>query len=135
VHLISTVGPAGTSWLRLSIGALVFLAVARPPLRAIRPHDVPALTGLGVATRLQTIAFLAAIGRIPLGTAVAVEFLGPMTVGAARTRSTRALAWPALALAGWPCGSHHDPCNPGNLTQDAMVGRRQHAGKPGSSLV
>ncbi len=41
VHLISTVGPAGTSWLRLSIGALVFLALARPPLRAIRPHDVP----------------------------------------------------------------------------------------------
>jgi inner membrane transporter RhtA len=30
VHLISTVGPAGTSWLRLSIGALVFLALARP---------------------------------------------------------------------------------------------------------
>jgi inner membrane transporter RhtA len=100
VHLISTVGPAGTSWLRLSIGALVFLALARPPLRAIHPHDVPALTGLGVATGLQTITFLAAIARIPLGTAVAVEFLGPMTVAAARTRSTRALAWPALALAG-----------------------------------
>jgi inner membrane transporter RhtA len=100
VRLISTVGPAGTSWLRLSIGALVFLALARPPLRAIRPHDVPALTGLGVATGLQTITFLAAIQRIPLGTAVAVEFLGPMTVAAARSRSTRALAWPALALAG-----------------------------------
>jgi hypothetical protein len=37
-----------------------------PPLRAIRPHDVPALSGLGVATGLQTIAFLAAIGRIRL---------------------------------------------------------------------
>lgn len=73
--LISTAGPAGTSWLRLSVGALVFLALARPPLRAIRPRDVPALTGLGVATGLQTITFLAAIARIPLGTAVAVEFL------------------------------------------------------------
>ena len=30
VRLISTVGPAGTAWLRLSIGALVFLALARP---------------------------------------------------------------------------------------------------------
>lgn len=100
VHLISAVGPAGTSWLRLSIGALVFLALARSPLRAIHLPYVPALTGLGVATGLQTIAFLAAIQRIPLGTAVAVEFLGPMTVAAARTRSTRALAWPALALAG-----------------------------------
>jgi inner membrane transporter RhtA len=100
VHLISAVGPAGTAWLRLSMGALVFLALARPPLRAIRPHDIPALIGLGVTTGLQTIAFLAAIERIPLGTAVAVEFLGPMTVAAVRSHSARALTWPALALLG-----------------------------------
>jgi inner membrane transporter RhtA len=47
-----------------------------------------------------TIAFLAAIERIPLGTAVAVEFLGPLTVAAVRSHSRRALAWPALALVG-----------------------------------
>lgn len=34
--LIDTVGPAGTAWLRLSFGALVFIAVARPSLRTIR---------------------------------------------------------------------------------------------------
>ena len=100
VHLISTAGPGGTAWLRLSMGALIFLALARPPLRSIRSHDLPALIALGVTTGLQTIAFLAAIQRIPLGTAVAVEFLGPMTVAAVRSHSTRALAWPALALLG-----------------------------------
>ena len=36
VPLIAAVGPAGTAWLRLSMGALVFLALARPPLRAVR---------------------------------------------------------------------------------------------------
>jgi inner membrane transporter RhtA len=92
VHLITAVGPAGTAWLRLSMGALIFLALARPPLRAIRRRDVPALLGLGVTTGLQTIAFLAAIERIPLGTAVAIEFLGPLTVAAVRSHSTRALA-------------------------------------------
>ena len=100
VHLISTVGPAGTAWLRLSAGALIFLALARPPLRSIRRHDVPAIVGLGVTTGLQTIAFLAAIDRIPLGTAVAVEFLGPLTIAAVRSHSRRALIWPAMALAG-----------------------------------
>lgn len=100
VELISTVGPAGTAWLRLSIGALVFVALARAPLRRVRRHDVPALLGLGVTTGLVTIAFLAAIERIPLGTAVAVEFLGPLTVAAVRSHSARALAWPALALVG-----------------------------------
>src|SRR5215469_12364364 len=100
VHLISTVGPAGTAWLRLSAGALIFLALARPPLRSIRRHDVPAIVGLGVTTGLQTIAFLAAIERIPLGTAVAVEFLGPLTIAAVRSHSRRALIWPVMALVG-----------------------------------
>jgi inner membrane transporter RhtA len=100
VGLIPTVGPAGTAWLRLSMGALIFLALARPPLRAVRLADVPAVFGLGAATGLVTIAFLAAIERIPLGTAVAIEFLGPLTVAAVRSHSTRALTWPAMALVG-----------------------------------
>ena len=100
VDVISAVGPAGTAWLRLSAGALIFLALARPPLRAVRRHDVPVLLGLGVTTGLVTVAFLAAIERIPLGTAVAVEFLGPLTVAAVRSHSTRALVWPAVALVG-----------------------------------
>lgn len=100
VPLIGTVGAAGTAWLRLSIGALFFLAVARPPLRQIRRADVPVLIGLGISTGLVTIAFLAAIIRIPLGTAVAIEFLGPLTVAALRSHDIRALRWPALAVTG-----------------------------------
>lgn len=100
VSLIATVGSAGTAWLRLGIGAVVFLALARPPLRSVRRRDVPGLLGLGVTTGIQTIAFLAAIERIPLGTSVAVEFLGPVTVAAVRAHSRRALVWPVVALAG-----------------------------------
>lgn len=100
VDLIDTVGPAGTAWLRLSAGALIFLVLARPPLRSVRRPDVPALLGLGITTGVMTTGFLAAIERIPLGTAVAIEFLGPLTVAAARSHSLRALARPALALAG-----------------------------------
>lgn len=100
VDLISIVGPAGTAWLRLTIGALILMAVARPPLRAVRRRHVPTLLALGVTTGLVTTAFLAAIEHIPLGTAVAIEFLGPLTVAAVRSHSRRALAWPALALVG-----------------------------------
>lgn len=100
VGMIEVAGPAGTAWLRLSAGALIFLAIARPPLRSVRRRDVPVLLGLGVATGLMTLAFLAAIERIPLGTAVAIEFLGPLTVAAVRSHNKRALAWPVLALAG-----------------------------------
>ncbi len=100
VNLIGTVGPAGTAWLRLTAGALIFLAIVRPPLRDVRRADVPVLLALGVATGLMSILFLAAIERIPLGTAVAIEFLGPLTVAAVRSHSTRMLTWPALALLG-----------------------------------
>jgi inner membrane transporter RhtA len=100
VGLISTVGAGGTAWLRLSMGAIIFLILSRPPLRSIRRRDVPALLALGIATGVVTIAFLAAIERIPLGTAVAIEFLGPLTVAAVRSGSRRALIFPAVALAG-----------------------------------
>ncbi|OFI36961.1 hypothetical protein BIU82_11105 [Arthrobacter sp. SW1] len=100
VGMIEVAGPAGTAWLRLSAGALIFLAIARPPLRSVRRRDVPVLLGLGVATGLMTLAFLAAIERIPLGTAVAIEFLGPLMVAAVRSHNKRALVWPVLALAG-----------------------------------
>jgi inner membrane transporter RhtA len=100
VGLIGEVGAAGTAWLRLTAGAIIFILIARPPLRSIRRPDVPVLIGLGVATGLMTILFLAAIERIPLGTAVAIEFLGPLTVAAIRSHSARALIWPTLALVG-----------------------------------
>ncbi len=98
--LISRVGPAGTAWLRLSAGALIFFAIARPALRAVRRRDLPALIALGVTTGSMTCLFLAAISRIPLGTAVAIEFLGPLSVAALRSHDRRALLWPAVALAG-----------------------------------
>ena len=100
VSLIDDIGPAGTAWLRLSMGALLFMALARPPLRSIRRGDLPGLVGLGIATGLMTVFFLSAVERIPLGTAVAIDFLGPLTVAAMRTRTPLALAWPGLALGG-----------------------------------
>jgi inner membrane transporter RhtA len=98
--LISAVGPAGAAWLRLTAGALIFLAIARPPLRSVRRRDAPALVALGFATGAMTCLFLASIERIPLGTSVAIEFLGPLTVAALRSGTRRALIWPALALVG-----------------------------------
>ncbi len=100
IHLISTVGPAGTAWLRLTAGAVIFVALARTPLRSLRWHDAPVLLGLGVTTGLQTTAFLAAIERIPLGTSVAIEFLGPMTVAAVCSHSRSALGWLGAAGVG-----------------------------------
>lgn len=100
VGLFDQIGVAGTAWLRLSFGALGFLLIARPRLRnwSLRQLQTPIL--LGVVSAVMTVTFLEAIDRIPLGTAVAIEFLGPLTVAALHGRSWTFLTWPALAMTG-----------------------------------
>ena len=44
--------------------------------------------------------FMAAVARLPLGTASALEFLGPLGVAVARSRGGRTLVWPLLAAVG-----------------------------------
>lgn len=100
IDLFDDVGVGGTAWLRLSLSAVVLILLVRPrfwrwPMRDLR---TPIL--LGVVSAGMTLSFLAAIDRLPLGTVVAIEFLGPLSVAALNSRSRRALAWPALALVG-----------------------------------
>lgn len=98
--MIKEVGPAGTAWLRLTAGAIIFILIARPRLSSIRKKDLPFIIALGVNTGLVTIGFLAAVQRIPLGTAVAIEFLGPLTVATFKSRTRKAMIWPIIAFIG-----------------------------------
>ena len=98
--LIDDLGVAGTAWLRLTLGAVGFVLIARPRYWRWTWAQLRAPVALGVVSALMTLSFLAAIDRLPLGTAVAIEFLGPLTVAAINSRGGRALAWPALALVG-----------------------------------
>jgi len=98
--LFASVGPAGTVWLRLTAGALIFLALHRPRLRGRTRAELVAAVALGATTGIMTVLFLSSVARLPLGTAVAIEFLGPLTVAVIGTRSLVRLAWPVLALVG-----------------------------------
>lgn len=100
ISLFPAVGPAGTAWLRLALGALILLILVRPSLRLIQRGNLVGLLGLGVSTGVMTSAFLSALDRIPLGTTVAIEFLGPLTVAALSGKNVRAAIWPLLALVG-----------------------------------
>ena len=98
--LFAIVGPSGTAWLRLCAGALIFLGLRRPRLRGRARGELLGALSLGAISGLMTMAFLEALARIPLGTTVAIEFLGPLTVAVIGARSLGRLAWPVLALAG-----------------------------------
>lgn len=100
ISLFDEIGPAGTAWLRMALGAIILVAIARPSVRGLDRSQWLSLLGLGVATGAMTTAFLSALDRLPLGTTVSIEFLGPLTVAAIAGRSVRAALWPLLALVG-----------------------------------
>ncbi|UXM91774.1 EamA family transporter [Paenarthrobacter sp. JL.01a] len=100
VSVIGQIGPAGTAWLRMCFGVVFLWMVSRPAIRSLRRKDLPALVALGVVTGFMTTFFLAAVERIPLGTAVAIEFLGPLTVAGIMSHRRKALVWPLLAFIG-----------------------------------
>lgn len=99
-RLFDDVGPGGTAWLRLTAGGLIFLVIVRPRLRSYTLRELRVPLAVGVITGIMTVAFLFALELIPLGTAVAIEFLGPLGVAVFRSQSRRNLVWPALALVG-----------------------------------
>jgi inner membrane transporter RhtA len=100
VQLFGEVGPLGAAWLRLAWAAVILLAVVRPrPWRFRRPVLL-ATVALGLVTAGMTMLFMVAVSRLPLGTASALEFLGPLGVAVARGPGHRALLWPGFAAAG-----------------------------------
>lgn len=100
VGLIDDIGPEGTAWLRLAWAGLLMLAVVRPRRSAFTRSAFLACVVLGVVTAGITLLFMMAVARIPLGTASALEFLGPLAVAVAKGSGRHRLLWPGLAAAG-----------------------------------
>jgi inner membrane transporter RhtA len=98
--MFARIGPAGTAWLRLCWAGLIFVAVARPRVANFHRRDLAAALVLGVVSGGMTLSFFEAIDRIPLATAVAIEFLGPLGVAVLRRASRWGLVWPPLAFGG-----------------------------------
>ena len=99
VGLIDRLGADGTAWLRLAWAGLVLAVLVRPRLGEFTRRGLLTCALLGVVTAGLTFLFMAAIARIPLGTASALEFLGPLGVAVARGRG-RARLWALVAAAG-----------------------------------
>ena len=100
VGLFDRVGPEGAAWLRLAWAGVIVLVLVRPRPGELTRRGLLAGAALGVVTAGVTMLFMAAVARLPLGTASALEFLGPLGVAVARSRGGRMLAWPVLAAVG-----------------------------------
>lgn len=100
VVLFDEIDPAGVAWLRVTFAALILCAWRRP-WRTIRTRDQLLLAaGFGVVVAWMNTLFFLAIGELPLGTAVAIEFIGPVAVAALGSRSPRDITALVIATAG-----------------------------------
>lgn len=90
VGLFDEVNPATVAWIRILSASLILLAFSwRRGHGAWTRHDVLWAGLFGTSTALMNTFFYMAIDRLPLGKGVTIEFIGPITVAALRTRSTR----------------------------------------------
>ncbi len=98
--LFPLVGPQGAAALRLSLGAVMLLALVRPWRRWPNPAPVAGLIGLGLSMAAAIVFFYLAIERLPLGVAISLQFMGPLAVALAGSRQASDLLWVALAAVG-----------------------------------
>lgn len=98
--LFPAVGPQGAATLRIVLGAALLLLVTRPWRGWPAKPPLASMVGLGLATAGAILFFYLAIGRLPQGVAIALQFLGPLGVAIAGSRRPSDLIWTALAAAG-----------------------------------
>ncbi|MCK7626090.1 EamA family transporter [Streptomyces sp. RS10V-4] len=99
VPLFGRLGALGTAGLRLGWGGLLMLVLIRPRLRAFTRRDLLACAVLGAATAGMMVFFMLAVAHLPLGTASALEFLGPLAVALCGRGAGRKV-WTAPAALG-----------------------------------
>ena len=113
--LFPLLGPTGTVGLRIGISAVILLAAFRPQIGGLSRAQWRAVIPYGLVLGLMNLVFYNALSRIPLGLAVAVEFVGPLGVAVFGSRKPVDVLWGVLAGAGialitpWAGGGGVDP--------------------------
>ncbi len=99
-RLFAHLGPAGTALLRVLFAAVVLCAIWRPRPRAHTVHELRLAALFGLSLAAMNLSFYEALDRIHLGIAVTLEFVGPLGVALAGSRSRLDVVWALLAAGG-----------------------------------
>jgi inner membrane transporter RhtA len=100
ILLFDRVAPQTVAWLRVLGASVALLAVSGAFWRGWTRPQLGAAAIFGIATAAMNTFFYLAIDRTDLGKSVAIEFIGPIVVAAAMTRTRRNAGALVLAVVG-----------------------------------
>jgi inner membrane transporter RhtA len=100
IGLFAVIPAASVAWWRLAVSAFVLLAWRRPWRQPWTRRELGAAALFGVVLATMNVVFYVAIEYLPLGTAVAIEFLGPVVVAGVTGRGWRDRLGIGLAAVG-----------------------------------
>ncbi|MFH0411160.1 DMT family transporter [Corynebacterium sp. L4756] len=100
IELFPHAGTWGTAAVRLLMAGLILLLLVRPKFHTWTKQQWLGVALFGASLGLMNGFFYNAISLIPLGTAVTIEFLGPLALAAVLSRSVRDAACVGLAIVG-----------------------------------
>ena len=100
VTLFEYLAPGGVALLRVLGAAAVIVVLRRSWRRHWTSAEMLRAASFGVSLAAMNLCFYLAMDKLPLGNAVAIEFLGPVAVAAAGARTGRSVLALMLAAAG-----------------------------------
>ncbi|MFY8143056.1 MAG: EamA family transporter, partial [Caulobacter sp.] len=98
--LFPLVGAQGVSAYRVGFSALILLAIWRPWRHRLSVADLRTVAMYGAVMGTMNLCFYMSIRTIPLGLAIAIEFMGPLVLAVAHSRRLIHFVWIALAVLG-----------------------------------
>ena len=98
--LFPQVGPEGVAALRLGLAALVLVLWLRPWQLSLDRSNWLALLGYGTVMAMMNVLIYRAFDTIPVGIAISIEVLGPLSVALITSRRRLDVLWVCFALAG-----------------------------------
>lgn len=98
--LFAIAGPTGTVAVRIGFGTIILCAALRPWRIRIGRDALQPLAAYGISLGIMNFLFYQALDRLPLGVAVAVEFVGPLALATLSSRRPIDFLWILVAISG-----------------------------------
>lgn len=98
--LFPLAAPTAVAWLRMTVAAVIFWVIARPRVRGRSWAEWRNVLGYGITLAVMNWSVYLAFSRIPIGLAVTIEFLGPLSLALFGSRRARDVLWVLLAAVG-----------------------------------